>query len=91
MFPSLKAFLKSNICTVTGKVKQFLCDSYTGSDIFEQTGLSIDNMNKIDWDNLGIMLERQQLFTKVRLVNFMHNWFNTGHQKKQIDKNAVNA
>eukprot|EP00957_Ditylum_brightwellii_P111058 8469311-Ditylum_brightwellii.AAC.1 len=43
-------------------------------------------MNKIDWDNLGTMLERQQLFNKVRLVKFMRNWLNTGHQKKQIDK-----
>eukprot|EP00957_Ditylum_brightwellii_P003596 272474-Ditylum_brightwellii.AAC.1 len=48
-------------------------------------------MNKIDWDNLGIMLEQQQLFNKVRLVTFMHNWLNTGHHKKQIDKNAVDA
>eukprot|EP00957_Ditylum_brightwellii_P156898 11941193-Ditylum_brightwellii.AAC.1 len=54
-------------------------------------GLSIDDMNKIDWDNLGITLECQQLFNKVRLVKFMHNWFNTGHQKKQIDRNAINA
>eukprot|EP00957_Ditylum_brightwellii_P160602 12226262-Ditylum_brightwellii.AAC.1 len=68
MFPSLKAFLKINGCTVTGKMKQFFHSSYTGSDVFEhtrtKTGLSIDNMNKIDWDNLGTMLERQQLFTK---------------------------
>eukprot|EP00957_Ditylum_brightwellii_P145466 11076196-Ditylum_brightwellii.AAC.1 len=37
------------------------------------------------------MLEHQQLFTKVRLVKFMNNWFNKGHQKKQIDKNAVDT
>eukprot|EP00957_Ditylum_brightwellii_P048043 3648362-Ditylum_brightwellii.AAC.1 len=37
------------------------------------------------------MLEQQQLFNKVRLVKFMHKWLNTGHQKKQIDKNAVDA
>eukprot|EP00957_Ditylum_brightwellii_P127974 9759606-Ditylum_brightwellii.AAC.1 len=95
MFPSLKAFLKINGCTVTGKMKQFLRDSYTGSDIFEhtwtKTGLIIANMNKIDWDNLGTALERQQLFNKVRLVKFMHNWLNMGYQKKQIDKNATNA
>eukprot|EP00957_Ditylum_brightwellii_P023773 1794170-Ditylum_brightwellii.AAC.1 len=76
-------------------MKQFLCDSYTSSDIFEhartKTGISIDDMNKIDWDNLGTTLEHQQLFNKVRLVNFMHNWLNTDHQKKQIDKNAVDA
>eukprot|EP00957_Ditylum_brightwellii_P048903 3710258-Ditylum_brightwellii.AAC.1 len=48
--------------------------------------LSIDNMNKIHWDNLGITLEQQLLFNKLRLVKFMHNWLNTGHQKKQIDK-----
>eukprot|EP00957_Ditylum_brightwellii_P183068 13944454-Ditylum_brightwellii.AAC.1 len=35
MFPSLNAFLKINGCTVTGKMQQFLRDSYTGSDIFE--------------------------------------------------------
>eukprot|EP00957_Ditylum_brightwellii_P156217 11890426-Ditylum_brightwellii.AAC.1 len=76
-------------------MKQFLHDSYTGSDIFKhtwtKTRLSIVDMNKIHWDNLGITLERQQLFNKVRLVKFMHNWLNTGHQKKQIDKNAVDA
>eukprot|EP00957_Ditylum_brightwellii_P041014 3105505-Ditylum_brightwellii.AAC.1 len=95
MFPSLKVFLKINSCTVTGKMKQFLRDSYTGSDIFEhtrtKTGLSIDNMNKIDWDNLGTTLENQHLFNKVRLVKLVHNWLNKGHQKKQIDKNAVNT
>eukprot|EP00957_Ditylum_brightwellii_P076016 5778353-Ditylum_brightwellii.AAC.1 len=48
-------------------------------------------MNKIDWNNLGITLEQQQLFNKVRLVKFMQNWLNTGHQKKQINKNAVDA
>eukprot|EP00957_Ditylum_brightwellii_P138706 10573028-Ditylum_brightwellii.AAC.1 len=48
-------------------------------------------MNKIDWDNLGTMLDWQQLSTKVRLVKFMNNWLNTGHQKQQIDENAVNA
>eukprot|EP00957_Ditylum_brightwellii_P091343 6954538-Ditylum_brightwellii.AAC.1 len=71
-------------------MKQFLRDSYTSSKIFEhtwtKTGLSIDNMNQIDWDNLGITLEQQQLFNKVRLVKFVHNWLNTGHQKKQINK-----
>eukprot|EP00957_Ditylum_brightwellii_P069346 5264460-Ditylum_brightwellii.AAC.1 len=76
-------------------MKQFLCDSYTGSDIFKhmwtKTGLSIDDMNKIDWDNLGIALERQQLFNKVRLVKFMYNWLNTGYQKKQINKNAADT
>eukprot|EP00957_Ditylum_brightwellii_P173518 13210876-Ditylum_brightwellii.AAC.1 len=76
-------------------MKQFLCDSYTGSDIFEhtqtKTGLNIDDMNKIDWDNLWITLERQQLFNKARLVKFMYNWLNSGHQKEQIDKNAPNA
>eukprot|EP00957_Ditylum_brightwellii_P161620 12305769-Ditylum_brightwellii.AAC.1 len=68
MFPSLNAFLKINGCTVTGKMKQFLHNSYTGSDILEhtqtKTGLSIDNMNKIDWDSLGTALECKQLFTK---------------------------
>eukprot|EP00957_Ditylum_brightwellii_P120774 9212337-Ditylum_brightwellii.AAC.1 len=67
-FPSTKAFLKINGCIVTGKMKQFLCDSYTGSDIFKhtwtKTGFSIDNINKIDWGNLGITLEQQQLFNK---------------------------
>eukprot|EP00957_Ditylum_brightwellii_P191359 14569812-Ditylum_brightwellii.AAC.1 len=76
-------------------MKQFLRDSYTGSDIFEhtwtKTGLIIDNISKIDWDNLGTTLESQQLFNKVRLVKFMNNWFNIGHQKKQIDKNAIDA
>eukprot|EP00957_Ditylum_brightwellii_P094982 7233426-Ditylum_brightwellii.AAC.1 len=68
MFPSIKVFLKINGCTVTGKMQQLLCNSYTGSDTFEhirtKTRLSIDSMNKIDWENLGTVLERQQLFTK---------------------------
>eukprot|EP00957_Ditylum_brightwellii_P113542 8657330-Ditylum_brightwellii.AAC.1 len=68
-FPYIKTFLKINGCMVTGKMKQYLHDSYTGSDIFEhtrtKTGLSIDDINMIDWDNLGIMLEWQQLFNKV--------------------------
>eukprot|EP00957_Ditylum_brightwellii_P035562 2696229-Ditylum_brightwellii.AAC.1 len=76
-------------------MKQFLCDSYTGSDIFEhtwtKTGLSIDDMNKVDWDNLGITLEQWQLFNKVQLVKFMHNWLNTDHQKKQINTIAVDT
>eukprot|EP00957_Ditylum_brightwellii_P111672 8517755-Ditylum_brightwellii.AAC.1 len=64
-------------------MKQFLHET--------KTGLSIDDMNKIDWDKLGITLEQQQLFNKVGLVKFMRNWLNTGHQKKQIDKNVANA
>eukprot|EP00957_Ditylum_brightwellii_P092876 7070864-Ditylum_brightwellii.AAC.1 len=54
-----------------------------------KTQLRIEDMNKIDWDNLGIAYEQQQLFTKVRLVKFMHNWLNTGYQKKKIDQTAV--
>eukprot|EP00957_Ditylum_brightwellii_P051876 3934723-Ditylum_brightwellii.AAC.1 len=76
-------------------MQHFLHNSYTGSDMFEhiqtKTCLSIDSMNKIDWGNHGTMLQCQQLFTKVRLVNFMNNWLNMGHKKKQIDKNAVNV
>eukprot|EP00957_Ditylum_brightwellii_P178599 13604513-Ditylum_brightwellii.AAC.1 len=48
-------------------------------------------MNKIDWDNLGTMLEHHQLFTKVRLVKLINNWLNMGHQKKQFDKNTVDT
>eukprot|EP00957_Ditylum_brightwellii_P083757 6366382-Ditylum_brightwellii.AAC.1 len=64
----------------------FACILYfPGSDIFKHTrtkmGLSIDNMNTIDWDNLGITLEWQRLFNKVQLVKLMHNWLNTGYQK----------
>eukprot|EP00957_Ditylum_brightwellii_P038094 2880914-Ditylum_brightwellii.AAC.1 len=74
-------------------MQQLLRDEYTGSDIFEhihtKTQLSIEGMNKINWDNLGLAYERQQLFTKVRLVKFMHNWLNTGYQKKKFDQNAV--
>eukprot|EP00957_Ditylum_brightwellii_P115334 8795224-Ditylum_brightwellii.AAC.1 len=46
-------------------------------------------MNKIDWDNLGTAYEHQQPFSKVRLVKLMHNWLNTGYQKKEINENAV--
>jgi hypothetical protein len=74
-------------------MQQLLRDKYTGTDIFEhvrtKTQLSIEDMNKIDWDNQGPAYERQQLFTKVQLVKFMHNWLNTGYQKKKFDQNAV--
>eukprot|EP00957_Ditylum_brightwellii_P113598 8660665-Ditylum_brightwellii.AAC.1 len=46
-------------------------------------------MNMIDWNNLGCALECQHLHNKDRLVKFMHNWLNTGSQKKKIDENAV--
>jgi hypothetical protein len=93
IFPSLHAYLTVNGLTVTSKFQQILRDNYTGTDIFEhvrtKTQLRIEDMNKIDWDNLGIAYERQRLFTKVRLVKFMHNWLNTGYQKKKIDQAAV--
>eukprot|EP00957_Ditylum_brightwellii_P177548 13523605-Ditylum_brightwellii.AAC.2 len=44
----------------------------------------------INWVNLGCTLEHQHLHNKVRLVKCMHNWLNTGSQKKKIDENAVN-
>eukprot|EP00957_Ditylum_brightwellii_P047494 3606936-Ditylum_brightwellii.AAC.1 len=46
-------------------------------------------MNLIDWDNLGVALKRQQLTTKVRLVKFIHDWLNTGHQKQTFNEDAV--
>eukprot|EP00957_Ditylum_brightwellii_P125102 9536703-Ditylum_brightwellii.AAC.1 len=71
IFPSLTAYLTVNRLTVTSEMQQLLRDKYTGTDIFEhvrtKTQLSIEDMNKLDWDNLGPVYERQQLFTKVRL------------------------
>eukprot|EP00957_Ditylum_brightwellii_P027863 2105611-Ditylum_brightwellii.AAC.1 len=76
-------------------MQKLLRDGYICSDIFEhietKTCLSIDSMNKIDWENHGTALGHQQLFIKVRLVKFMNNWLNTGHQKKLMDDNAVHA
>eukprot|EP00957_Ditylum_brightwellii_P186835 14226935-Ditylum_brightwellii.AAC.1 len=46
-------------------------------------------MELIDWNNVGIALERQHLNNKVQLIKFMHNWLNTGHQKNHFNKNAV--
>eukprot|EP00957_Ditylum_brightwellii_P200130 15256622-Ditylum_brightwellii.AAC.1 len=45
-------------------------------------------MNVIDWNNLGCALEHQHLHNKVGLVKCMHNWLNTGYQKKKFDENA---
>eukprot|EP00957_Ditylum_brightwellii_P108377 8267823-Ditylum_brightwellii.AAC.1 len=74
-------------------MQQLLHNNYTGSDIYEhvhtKTQLSIEDMNKFDWENLGTAYERQQLFAKVRQVKPMHNWLNTGYQKKKINENAV--
>eukprot|EP00957_Ditylum_brightwellii_P158311 12050789-Ditylum_brightwellii.AAC.1 len=74
-------------------MQQLLRNNYAGSDIFEhvrtKTQLSITDMKKIDWDNLGTVYEHQQLFTKICLVKLMHNCLNTGHQKKKINENAV--
>eukprot|EP00957_Ditylum_brightwellii_P210249 15364735-Ditylum_brightwellii.AAC.1 len=52
-------------------------------------GLSILEMTLIDWDNLRAALERQRLRTKVRLVKFMHNWLNMGHQKQKCNEDVV--
>eukprot|EP00957_Ditylum_brightwellii_P176708 13458903-Ditylum_brightwellii.AAC.1 len=69
IFQSLNAYLTVNGLTVTGKLQQMIRDNYTGTDIFEhvrtKTQLRIEDMNKTDWDNLGLAYERQQLFTKV--------------------------
>eukprot|EP00957_Ditylum_brightwellii_P084055 6390376-Ditylum_brightwellii.AAC.2 len=46
-------------------------------------------MELINWNNVGIVLEQQYLNNKVWLVKFMHNWLNIGHQKKQLNKDAV--
>eukprot|EP00957_Ditylum_brightwellii_P112208 8554872-Ditylum_brightwellii.AAC.1 len=60
-------------------MQQLLRDNYAGSDIFEHVRTKIQ---------LGTAYERQQLFTKICLVKLMHNWLNTGHQKKKINENA---
>eukprot|EP00957_Ditylum_brightwellii_P085760 6524266-Ditylum_brightwellii.AAC.1 len=94
IFPSLKAYITVNGCTVTGKLQQWLCKSYTSSNIYDhiqtKTFLTIDKMNMIDWDNLGCVLEHQHLHTKIRLVKCIHYWLNTGYQQKKIDENAAN-
>eukprot|EP00957_Ditylum_brightwellii_P113641 8664092-Ditylum_brightwellii.AAC.1 len=46
-------------------------------------------MELIGWDNVGITLKQQHLNNKVRLVKFMHNWLNIGHQKKQFNGDTV--
>eukprot|EP00957_Ditylum_brightwellii_P074469 5658341-Ditylum_brightwellii.AAC.1 len=57
IFSSIHAYLTINGLTVTSKMQQLLRDNYASSDIFEhvlaKTQLSIADMNKIDWDNLG--------------------------------------
>eukprot|EP00957_Ditylum_brightwellii_P140079 10673679-Ditylum_brightwellii.AAC.1 len=95
IFPSLKAYTTVNGCTITGKLQQWLRNNYTTSDLYDhiwrKTSLTIDKMNKIAWDNLGSALECQHLHNKVRLVKFIHNWLNTGYQKKKFDENAVDG
>eukprot|EP00957_Ditylum_brightwellii_P027750 2097265-Ditylum_brightwellii.AAC.1 len=63
LFPYLAAFITVNGCVITSKIKQCLRNNYTNSDrinhIHTKTGLTISNMNLIDWDNLRTALERQ--------------------------------
>eukprot|EP00957_Ditylum_brightwellii_P095855 7303166-Ditylum_brightwellii.AAC.1 len=63
LFPSSAAFITMNGCVITSKLNQWLHDNYTNSDkinnICTKTGLTIPNVNLIDWDNLGATLERQ--------------------------------
>eukprot|EP00957_Ditylum_brightwellii_P059044 4478428-Ditylum_brightwellii.AAC.1 len=53
LFPTQRAYIAIN------DISDHIC---------AKTGLSIVDMTRIDWGNLGMALERQQLFTKVQLV-----------------------
>eukprot|EP00957_Ditylum_brightwellii_P206574 15349062-Ditylum_brightwellii.AAC.1 len=93
LFPLSATFITVNGCVITKKLNKWLCDNYTNSDIInhihKKVGLTIPDMNLIDWDNLRAVLERQQLTTKMRLVKLMHDWLNMGHQKQTFNEDAV--
>eukprot|EP00957_Ditylum_brightwellii_P058274 4418576-Ditylum_brightwellii.AAC.1 len=61
IFPSILTYLTINRLTVTSKMQQLLRNNYAVSDTFEHVRtkmqLSITDMNKIDWDNLGTAYE----------------------------------
>eukprot|EP00957_Ditylum_brightwellii_P120744 9210256-Ditylum_brightwellii.AAC.1 len=63
LFSLSAAFITVNGCVITSKLNQRFCDNYTNSDVIncihKKTGLTIPDMNLIDWDNLGAALERQ--------------------------------
>eukprot|EP00957_Ditylum_brightwellii_P001398 109756-Ditylum_brightwellii.AAC.1 len=49
----------------------------------------MEDMDLIDWDNLGAAMERLKLQVKVQLVKFMHNWLNTIKQKQRFYRDAI--
>eukprot|EP00957_Ditylum_brightwellii_P165317 12587466-Ditylum_brightwellii.AAC.1 len=63
LFPLSAVFITVNGCVITSKLNQWLCDNYTNSGILnhihKKTGLTMLDINLIDWDNLGVALERQ--------------------------------
>eukprot|EP00957_Ditylum_brightwellii_P138535 10559740-Ditylum_brightwellii.AAC.1 len=68
VFPSLKAYITDNGCTIISKLQQWLHNNYTISDMYDyirtKTSLTIDEMNMNDWDSLGCVLECQHLHNK---------------------------
>eukprot|EP00957_Ditylum_brightwellii_P176782 13466444-Ditylum_brightwellii.AAC.1 len=53
------------------------------------TGLTLQQIDEIDWDNLGKALAAQKLNTQMQIIKFMHNWLNTGTQKQKFYKDAI--
>eukprot|EP00957_Ditylum_brightwellii_P080706 6138010-Ditylum_brightwellii.AAC.1 len=77
----------------TANIQQLIQDHSTSSNtsryIMQRTGLTLQHMDEIDWDNLGKALEAQKLNTQIQIIKFMHNWLNTGTQKQKFYKDTV--
>eukprot|EP00957_Ditylum_brightwellii_P080977 6159618-Ditylum_brightwellii.AAC.1 len=48
-------------------------------------------MDDVAWDSLEKALDQQHLFNQIRSVKFMHNWLNTGSQKKHFCEDTVDC
>eukprot|EP00957_Ditylum_brightwellii_P026392 1996383-Ditylum_brightwellii.AAC.1 len=83
-------YITINDCIITGKLYHLLWDKYSLLDItthtYSKTNMTVEEIDLIDWNNVGIALEQQYLNNKVQLVKFMHNWLNIGHQKSSLTK-----
>eukprot|EP00957_Ditylum_brightwellii_P184683 14065493-Ditylum_brightwellii.AAC.1 len=77
----------------TANIQQLIRDHSTSFNlsryIMWHTGLTLQRMDEIDWENLGKALAAQKLNTQILIIKFMHNWMNTGTQKQKFYKDAV--
>eukprot|EP00957_Ditylum_brightwellii_P019403 1463869-Ditylum_brightwellii.AAC.1 len=57
--------------------------------IMKRTGLTMLQMEQIDWDNLRMALEHQKTHSQICLIKFMNDWLNTGEPKQKKYKEAI--